>query len=98
MMSASTRPKATALCDFDDCPNPPAMKSVKMTNDFVSGIVQFSSPWPFDETVRQVESAFIAKKIKVFDRIDQTAEAAAVGLALRPTTLFIFGDPSKGSH
>jgi uncharacterized protein (DUF302 family) len=68
-----------------------------MTNDSASGMIRFSSPWPFDETVRQVEAALSAKQIKLFDRIDQAAEAAAVGLALRPTTLLIFGDPSKGT-
>jgi uncharacterized protein (DUF302 family) len=60
-------------------------------------MIQFSSPWSFPETVRQIEATLSAKKIKLFDRIDQAAEAAAVGLALRPTTLLIFGDPGKGT-
>jgi uncharacterized protein (DUF302 family) len=38
-----------------------------------------------------------AKKIKLFARIDQSSEAAAVGLTLRPIALLIFGDPSKGT-
>jgi uncharacterized protein (DUF302 family) len=68
-----------------------------MTNDAVSGMIRFSSPWPFDETVRQIEAVLSAKHIKLFSRIDQAAEAAAVGLVLRPTTLLIFGDPGKGT-
>jgi len=68
-----------------------------MTNDSVSGMIQFSSPWSFDDMVKRIAAAFSAKKIKLFDRIDQSAEAAAVGLTLRPTTLLIFGDPTKGT-
>ena len=68
-----------------------------MTTDSSSGIIKFSSPWPFSETVERIEAVLEAKKIKLFARIDQSAEAAAVGLALRPTTLLIFGDPSKGT-
>jgi hypothetical protein len=45
----------------------------EMTNDSISGIIRFSSPWSFNETVRQIEMAFSAKKIKLFDRIDQAA-------------------------
>jgi len=73
------------------------VKPREMINDPVNGMIRFSSPWSFGETVRQVEAAFSAKKIKLFARIDQAAEAAEVGLDLRPTTLLIFGDPSKGT-
>ena len=68
-----------------------------MTTDSSSGIIKFSSPWPFSETVERIEAVLEAKKIKLFARIDQSAEAAAVGLTLRPTTLLVFGDPSKGT-
>ncbi len=61
------------------------------------GIIKFTSPWPFRETVERIEATFSARKIKLFATIDQSAEAAAVGLTLRPTTLLIFGDPSKGT-
>lgn len=68
-----------------------------MMTDPSSGIVKFTSPWPYRETVARLEAAFSARKIKLFANIDQAAEAAAVGLTLRPTTLLIFGDPSKGT-
>jgi uncharacterized protein (DUF302 family) len=35
--------------------------------------------------------------VKVFARIDQAAEAKAVGLEMRPTVLVIFGDPRGGT-
>jgi uncharacterized protein (DUF302 family) len=68
-----------------------------MTTDSSSGMIEFASPWSFNETVERIEAAFNAKKIKLFARFDQAAEAAAVGLTLRPTILLIFGDPSKGT-
>ncbi len=68
-----------------------------METDSSSGIVSLSSPWPIGETVERIETVLAAKKIKVFARIDQSAEAASVGLKLRPTVLLIFGDPAKGT-
>ena len=68
-----------------------------MTTDSSSGIVKFTSPWPYRETVERIGAVLNAKKIKMFTNIDQAAEAAAVGLTLRPTTLLLFGDPSKGT-
>ena len=68
-----------------------------MTTYADSGITKFTSPWSFTETVERIEVALQAKKIKLFARIDQAAEATAVGLTLRPTVLLIFGDPVKGT-
>jgi len=73
------------------------MKPQEITTDATSGIIRFTSPWSFNETVERIEALFKAKKIKLFARIDQAAEANAVGLVLRPTTLLIFGDPAKGT-
>jgi uncharacterized protein (DUF302 family) len=68
-----------------------------MTIDSLSGIISFASPWPVGETVERIEALLSAKKIKLFARIDQSAEAATAGLKLRPTVLLIFGDPGKGT-
>lgn len=38
-----------------------------------------------------------ARGMKVFAVIDQAAEAAAMGLQLRPTTLVVFGNPAAGT-
>ena len=73
------------------------MKPQEITTDAASGITRFTSPWSFIETVERIEALFKAKKIKLFAKIDQAEEAAAVGLSLRPTTLLIFGDPAKGT-
>jgi uncharacterized protein (DUF302 family) len=73
------------------------MKPQEITTDSTSGIIRFSSPWSFNETVERIETLLRAKQIKLFARIDQASEAAAVGLTLRPTTLLVFGDPAKGT-
>ena len=68
-----------------------------MTTDSAKGMINFSSPWPVRETAERVEAVLSAKKIKLFAHIDQSAEAAAAGLKLRPTVLLVFGDPGKGT-
>ena len=49
------------------------------------------------DTVGRLESLLQSKGMKIFARIDQAAEAGAVGLTLRPTVLLIFGDPRGGT-
>jgi uncharacterized protein (DUF302 family) len=62
-----------------------------------SGIVELKSPCPFTDTVKRLLAAFSAKGVKVFATIDQQAEARAVGLAMPPTTLIVFGNPKAGT-
>jgi uncharacterized protein (DUF302 family) len=61
------------------------------------GIVKLESPYPFADTVQRLLAAFAEKNIKVFATIDQQAEARAVGLAMPPTTLIVFGNPKAGT-
>jgi uncharacterized protein (DUF302 family) len=49
------------------------------------------------ETIDRLGDLLKSKGIKIFARLDQAAEAQAVGLSLRPTELLIFGDPQSGS-
>ncbi len=55
------------------------------------------SPRPFGDTVTRVVDLITARGMKVFSLIDQAAEARAVGLHLRPTTLVVFGNPAAGT-
>jgi uncharacterized protein (DUF302 family) len=55
------------------------------------------SPRSAAETVSRLTDLLSAKGMKVFAVIDQRAEAEAVGLELRPTTLVIFGSPAGGT-
>src|SRR5215468_1109062 len=62
-----------------------------------AGMIDLISRYSVSDTVDRLETLLGAKGIKVFARIDQAAEARAVGLTLRPTVLVIFGDPKTGT-
>src|SRR5205809_2940508 len=49
------------------------------------------------ETMDRLEAEIQAKGMKVFARIDHAADAAGVGLTLRPTELIIFGNARGGT-
>jgi uncharacterized protein (DUF302 family) len=55
------------------------------------------SPHTVGDTVARFLDLLGSKSIKVFAVIDQQAEARAVGLDLRETTLVIFGNPAAGT-
>jgi uncharacterized protein (DUF302 family) len=52
---------------------------------------------PVASTVSVLTGLIEAKGMKLFAVIDQSAEARQVGLALRETTLVIFGSPAAGT-
>ena len=62
-----------------------------------TGIIDLPSKHSVVETVARLESLLKAKGMKVFARIDQAAEAKAVGLTMRPMVLLIFSDPKAGT-
>jgi uncharacterized protein (DUF302 family) len=47
--------------------------------------------------VAHLHGLLAAKGVKVFDVIDQRAEAQAAGLDLRETVLVVFGNPAAGT-
>jgi uncharacterized protein (DUF302 family) len=61
------------------------------------GIITKLSPRPVADTVSRLADMIAAKGMKLFAVIDQSAEAARVGLQLRGTTLVIFGSPTAGT-
>jgi uncharacterized protein (DUF302 family) len=50
-----------------------------------------------EEAVARIERALSTAGMKVFARIDQAAEARAVGLTMRPMVLLVFGNPKGGT-
>ena len=50
-----------------------------------------------DETVRRLEAELAKREIPVFAKFDHAQNAADAGLALRPTTVLIFGSPKVGT-
>ena len=63
-----------------------------------NGLVKKQSPYSPAETLDRLEKVLMAKGIKVFARINHSANAKGVGLVLRPTELLIFGNPKLGTH
>lgn len=62
-----------------------------------TGIIDLPCKGSVAEIVGRLESLLKAKGMKIFARIDQAAEASAVGLEMRPMVLLIFGDPKAGT-
>jgi uncharacterized protein (DUF302 family) len=76
------------------------MRRLTMTEDTTRDemdIVTKLSPHSVAETVSKLTGMISAKGMKLFAVIDQSAEARQVGLALRETTLVIFGSPAAGT-
>jgi uncharacterized protein (DUF302 family) len=62
-----------------------------------SGLVDRRSTRGVAETVARVTALVRAKGATLFAVVDHAAEAARVGLSMRPTTLLIFGSPNAGT-
>jgi uncharacterized protein (DUF302 family) len=62
-----------------------------------TGIIDLQCQHSVAETVDHLESLLKAKGMKIFARIEQAAEARAVGLTMRPTVLVMFGEPKAGT-
>ena len=63
----------------------------------VEGLVQLQSPDSVDVTARRLEKALSAKGLRIMAKVDHQKGAAKVDKELRPTMLFIFGNPLAGT-
>ncbi|MGD2141316.1 MAG: DUF302 domain-containing protein [Burkholderiales bacterium] len=61
------------------------------------GLIALKSPHDASVTVQRLEQQIEARGLTIFARIDHTAGAAKVGITLRPTILFVFGNPRGGT-
>ena len=61
------------------------------------GIVALRSFYSVEETANRLESLIKQSSLTLFARIDHQAGADSVGKKLRPTQLFIFGNPQVGT-
>src|SRR5215467_4329066 len=71
-----------------------------MTDDRIvteADVVTKFSHQPVPDTVAKLTSMISAKGMRLFAVIDQAAEARQAGLALRETTLVLFGSPKAGT-
>jgi len=61
------------------------------------GLITIASSHTLAATIDRLIAALDARGITVFARIDHAAGAASVDMALRPTTVVIFGNPAAGT-
>jgi uncharacterized protein (DUF302 family) len=61
------------------------------------GLVTLRSSNGPEETMNRFEAAVRAQGLTVFAQVDHAAGAAAVGLALRPTEVLLFGNARGGT-
>lgn len=59
-------------------------------------IISIRSSDTVSKTIDKLQEAFKARGITIYGRIDQKAEAAKVGIDIRPIELLIFGNPKTG--
>jgi cytochrome b561/uncharacterized protein (DUF302 family) len=71
--------------------------SEPIKNTSTTGIIDLECKGSVAETAERLESLLQSNGLKIFARIDQAAEARAVGLEMRPMVLFIFGNPRAGT-
>ena len=62
------------------------------------GLVTIVSRRSAGDTMDALIEAIVKAGMTVFARIDHAANAASVGLSLRPTELVMFGNPAKGTE
>ena len=63
-----------------------------------NGIVRVRSAHPMAETIARLKKDIAGKGIMFFMEVDQAKLAAGAGIALRPSTLLIFGNPPLGTQ
>ncbi|MBU1360040.1 MAG: DUF302 domain-containing protein [Gammaproteobacteria bacterium] len=61
------------------------------------GLMAVKSPHSIADTSSRLVAAIQDRGLKLFARIDHAAGAATVGRTLRPTEVFIFGNPQGGT-
>ena len=73
----------------------PAAHAQAVGND---GLVKVRSAYSVDETIARIRQDIAAKGIQFFFAVDQSRLAADAGIALRPSTLLVFGNPPLGAQ
>jgi uncharacterized protein (DUF302 family) len=62
------------------------------------GVVRVKSVYSMPETIARLKQDVAGKGIMFFSEIDQKALAEKAGIAVRPSTLLLFGNPPLGTQ
>ena len=63
----------------------------------MDGLLRISSVYDFVETCRRLEGALLSRSLKPMCTVDHSAMAKDVGLSLRPTRVYLFGNAKAGT-
>ena len=75
-----------------------AAASASQAQSADDGLVKVRSAYSFDETVERLQRDIASKGIRFFIAVDQAKLAQDAGIALRPSTLLVFGNPPLGAQ
>lgn len=67
------------------------------SNGLETGLIQVRSEFTVEETSDRLAALLAERRLNVFAQVDHAENAATVGKELRPTELFIFGNPAVGT-
>jgi uncharacterized protein (DUF302 family) len=70
---------------------------ILMSPNNSKGLIDIPSNHSVDETVERLKGILQAKGITLFALVDHSGEAAKAGMKMRPSKLFIFGNPKGGT-
>jgi uncharacterized protein (DUF302 family) len=65
--------------------------------DTVNGLIRRESVHAPAATIHRLETLLTEKGVKIFARIEFSADAQAAGLTLRPELMLVFGNPKAGT-
>jgi len=80
------------------CASQPAMQANSAALAAESGVVAVKCAYAINETVSRLKQDITDKGLMFFQEVDQSKLAADAGIALRPSTLLVFGNPALGSQ
>jgi uncharacterized protein (DUF302 family) len=95
-MSARLTRRLSATLIAVGLAGPAALPAIAEANG--NGVVKVRSAHAMAETIARLKKDIAAKGIMFFQEIDQAKLAAGAGIALRPSTLLIFGNPPLGTQ
>jgi uncharacterized protein (DUF302 family) len=72
-------------------------REVPMSETNVDGLMVLRSRYTVSQVMDRLQELMKARSIKVFAHLDFSADAAAEGIALRPTQMLIAGNPRAGT-
>ncbi|WP_034923536.1 DUF302 domain-containing protein [Gillisia sp. CAL575] len=73
-------------------------RATNLSAEFKEGIITIESNQDFETTHNTLQNAIVTNEnLSIVAQLDHQANAASVGLELRPTKIIIFGNPNLGS-